>query len=137
MTGADQRKTEIIFSSGAERRACYSGDAGFFEEPSGYFFGGGAGVFDIDPGVERAVGYLTTKAGNAIEAGDEEVAALAIFHDHGVDGVGGIAEGFDGGDLSEFGDAGESVEDQQIHGVDDVFGSDGIAEAPAGHGKTF
>jgi len=76
----------------------------------------------VAPGkiVTGAVGDLDPDAGPFVvvtSVGTEEQ-AIDIAHGAGIDGVGGIAQGFDGGDLSEFGDACEGVEDQQIHGVD-------------------
>src|ERR1700752_4756328 len=72
VAGADQREAEIVFSLCAERGTGDGGDAGFFQEKSLHFFGRKAGVFDVDPGVERAFWRVATEAGNFAEGADEE-----------------------------------------------------------------
>ena len=87
--------------------------------------------------IDKPKGRSRTDFNYLDRVSDKEIAAQFVFVDHGVDSVAGVAKSFDGSDLSEFGGAGERIEDQQIHGVNDRNGSDGVAEAPASHGKTF
>jgi len=137
VAGADQREAQIVLALRAEGGAGDGGDSGFFQEKPLHFFSREAGVFDVDPGVERAFWRVAAEAGNLGERVDEEIAAKSVFGDHGFDGVGGVAKRFDRCNLGELCGAGEGVENQQIHGVDDFDGGNGVAETPAGHGKTF
>src|SRR5215470_1964118 len=64
LASAYERKTQEVFAFGTKRRAGNSGNACFFQQNLLNFLGGGAGVFDIDPGVERAIRGLAAKARN-------------------------------------------------------------------------
>src|SRR6267142_2190913 len=126
--GADQRKAKIVFAVKAEGGAGDGGNAHFFKKEFLHFLRGKPGVFNVDPGVESAFRRVAAKAGNFGQRLDEEVAAKPVLGDHGIDRIGGVAQSFDGGNLNEFRGACESVEDQQVHGIDDFDRSYSVAE---------
>src|ERR1700687_2346172 len=74
--GADEREPQIVLSARTERSAGNSGNAGFFKEQLLQFFGRKAGVFNVYPGVERAVRRLTAKSRDARETGDKLIPPL-------------------------------------------------------------
>src|SRR3981081_226997 len=137
MASANQRKPQIVFSGGAECRTRNPGNTTFFEQYSGNLFRWQAGVFHIDPGVERSVRNLASKSRDAIKPRYKKIATLAVFRDHGVHRVGRIAPSFNSRDLRELGDARERIEHQQIHSVHHVWGRHGVSQTPAGHRKTL
>src|SRR6266568_8354428 len=135
MAGTDKREAEIVLPRSAEGGSSDGCDSGLFEEQFLDFLRRPTSVFDIHPGVERAFGRMAPEAGNFGERWNEEITAKFVLGHHCVDSVGGVTKRFDCGNLSELGGAGESVQDEQIHGVNNVNGGNGIAEAPSGHGK--
>src|SRR6266568_8690237 len=75
---ADQGEAQIIPAAGTKRCArdsCYSA---LFEHNRLYFLCGKPRLFDIDPGVKRALRRLATESGNAVQPGDEKFSPLAI-----------------------------------------------------------
>src|SRR5580765_7463668 len=134
---ANQREAKIVFSVQAERRARNRRDASLLQQKFLNFFSGKAGVIDIHPRIKCAFRRMAAESGNLCQRLHEEIAAEFVFGDHGVYGIRGVAQSFDGGDLGKFGGAGEGVQNEKVHRIDDVNRSDRVTEPPAGHRKTF
>src|SRR6516162_8364429 len=67
VAGAHQGEAQIVPAGGAERGSRDHGHAGFLEQYSLQLFGGEAGILDVDPGVEGALGSMTPETGNPPE----------------------------------------------------------------------
>ena len=105
---------------------------GAVDEPAGD--GAADDLLDVDHDVERALGQLAGEPLGLVDEAVRQAAAGVVFVDHGANVLVAAGDGRGGGVLGDGVGVGRGMALEGGHGLDDLLGAGGVADAPAGHG---